>query len=66
MSALGPPLGTQDRARRGYRRIEQSLHELERLANEVGCIACWREIEQQIARQKDSLVEIERVWGKIG
>lgn len=64
MSAAGPPVGSQERAKRGHNRIEQCLHELEALKYEVECLACRQEIDRQMMLQQKAIQEIEQVWGK--
>jgi hypothetical protein len=62
MSAIEPPSGTLERAKRGRFRILEGIIELERMNREVSCSACRQEIKRQINHQREGLLEIERVW----
>jgi hypothetical protein len=62
MSALGPPQGSLERAKRGRKRILESIVELEKIDTEASCSACHEEIQSQIKKQRDGVLEIEKVW----
>jgi hypothetical protein len=63
MSAARSPIGSHNRAERGYARIQQWIRELQALKEEVSCPACQKEIESQLALQKEAIREIERLLG---
>jgi hypothetical protein len=65
MSALGPPLGDLERAKRGRSRILNHIQELKKLEQKVACTACRHEIEKQINIQMNGVLEIENIW-KLG
>ncbi len=62
MSALGPPQGNSERARRGRTRILENIDRLKSLEMVVKCPACNTEIVKQIQLQTEGLREIEKVW----
>lgn len=62
MSALGPPLGTLVRAKRGRARIMEAIAQLQKIRQTAICLVCLKEIESQIQKQENGLLEIESVW----
>ena len=62
ISAMGPPSGTLERARRGRLRILEGIIELERMEQEISCLACHEEVQRQIKLQRDGLLEIAKAW----
>jgi len=64
MSAAGSPIGSRERAERGRAKIQQWIHELEMLKEQIDCPACRQEIDMQVTLQKEALREIEAVWNK--
>ena len=61
-SALGPPQGNNERARRGRTQILEDIDRLKSLEREVKCPVCHTEIARQIQLQAKGIREIERVW----
>ena len=62
MSAMGSPSGSLERARRGRLRILEWITEFENLNEKASCLACHQEITRHMERQRDGVLEIERVW----
>lgn len=62
MSAIGPPLGNLERAKRGRLRILESILELKKIDEKASCLACHQEIQKQISLQRNGVLEIESVW----
>lgn len=62
MSACGPEIGDRERALRGLHRIREWIGELEKLAEEVLCHECQKEIMRQIHIQEGAIIEIENLW----
>lgn len=62
MSALGTPVGSLERAKRGRLRILEAIDELEDIDKKTSCSACHQEIKSQLLRQRDAISEIENAW----
>lgn len=62
MSALGPPLGTLERAKRGRSRILEAIDELRKIDQKTTCSVCHEEIITQIQRQANGVLEINNIW----
>jgi hypothetical protein len=62
MSALGPPMGDKERARRGRVRIEECAKQFEQMRQSVTCKACLTELDRQLELQRKALDEIESAW----
>jgi len=62
MSALGPPLGTLERAKRGKARIIEGIAELQKIYQNASCVAYRKEVVTQIERQENGLLEIKNIW----